>query len=1303
MLALCVALVGPYFVDWTSYRADFEREASAVLGRKVTVEGSASARLLPFPSVTFTDVVVGGKAGEPAMTVETFSMDAELAPFLRGEVLIFDMRLVRPKARLEIADDGTVNWMVRPSTPFDARQVTLEKLTITEGQVEIARPGGRNHAITEVNGTVSARTLAGPWRGEGTLRFDGMLAAVSASTGTREADGAIRLRVNVAPNRWPLGIETDGNVSIQNGAPVYAATFRVNEKKAEPASVGAGTAAVDPGFRLKGDLTLGHERLKVDSFRFETGPLDNPYVAEGTAALEIGAEPRFSVSMKGAQMRFDEAVAGDQTGGGLMLSERIAALQDALEGLPRPTIPGTIEVDLPAVVAGDTTVRDVTLSAEPSATGWSLKSLAATLPGRTRLEAKGELAVEGTFGFNGSLLVAVAQPSGFAAWVAREVDDAVRRLPAAGFSAKVQATRDRQHFSDLELVLGSARFTGELDRQQKSDKRPTVLLTLAGGALDLDGLQAFASLFVSDSGATRFTEHDIDLQLKAGPVSAAGLSAETVDTALRLREHAVEIDRLSIGGLAGASISATGTISDFPDSPTGRLDGTIVATDLAPLIAVAAERYPQMPVLSGLKRRAAAYQGLFDNAELNLIASAADNGDGTIGLAVSAKGVAGGTEYAATLSGSGARGALASAPLTAELSAKNPDATALLALLGVPVSPLGLLGAGEATLSLKGASTDLATKFALASEGFDAGFDGSLALAGEGLTLRGKAKLNAEDIEPWLLTAAMSMPGSGLGTSVQLDADADYGNGLLVLNSLQGAVGEGAVSGDVNLTLKDGLPHVTGTLALDELDLEPLAGAVLGAAALAGDGEGLWPDTPFAPAQTLPFTAELDLTSGEIGAGPLAAIYDASLSLRLDGDGLGVSNLKGNLDGGTVSGLFNLKNTEGTGLLSAQLKLDGAQLTALAPASRLGGRGDFSAEVSGSGKSVGGLVTSLAGSGTARLTGLEIPGLNQDAFAGLIADADRAGRDIDAAKVSAFAPALAAAGRFPAGDAEIAYTVAGGVLRAPATSFPGEGATVTTDLRIDIATGEMGAEGNIAWKPGDEALTGSEPVMRFSLAGPLGAPAAKFDTEPLAQFLTQRALEIEQARVDAMQTSLLEKQRLRREVRYYAALQDERRRLADEARRAEEERLRAEEERQRAEAEARAKAEAEARAKAEAEAKAKLEAEEKAKADAEAKQRAEEQKRIDRQREIDDAKRREEEAQRLLDEADAAEAEWQRQQDAERAATDRQARRQRDADRAARASEADNHPVPPADVGKPAPGRKIFDPFSLDGFLKSLQ
>ena len=60
VLVLLAALVVPPFVDWTTYKSDFEREASAVLGRPVTVHGTATARLLPFPSVTLSDISVAG-------------------------------------------------------------------------------------------------------------------------------------------------------------------------------------------------------------------------------------------------------------------------------------------------------------------------------------------------------------------------------------------------------------------------------------------------------------------------------------------------------------------------------------------------------------------------------------------------------------------------------------------------------------------------------------------------------------------------------------------------------------------------------------------------------------------------------------------------------------------------------------------------------------------------------------------------------------------------------------------------------------------------------------------------------------------------------------------------------------------------------------------------------------------------------------------------------------------------------------------------------------------------------------------
>ena len=469
-------------------------------------------------------------------------------------------------------------------------------------------------------------------------------------------------------------------------------------------------------------------------------------------------------------MQFDEAV-GAEAGAGLTLDQRIAALEQALLDLPKPTIPGTVEVKLPAVVAGDTTVRDVHLSAEPTDGGWSVKSLAATLPGRTTLEANGMLSVEDHFGFTGSLLLAVAQPSGFAAWLSKDVDEAIRRLPAAGFKAKVDLTEKRQAFSDLELILGKAKFSGRIDSSQPDDAKPSVLMRLEGGELDVDGLAAFASIFVSDKGANRFSDRDLDFQIKAGPVSAGGLTADTVDTALRLRDGLLEIDRLSVGGLAGASISATGRIKDFPASPTGKLDASVVAVDLKPLIDVAAQHYPDNAVLKGLASRAAAYPELFQDARVDLVASAADNGDGTTGLAVSGQGKAGGSAFSASLSGKGAVDQLLEAPVTLTFNARNPDATALLALYGLPALPLGMLGQATTDVSAKGTlGGGLATSFSLAGDDFKAGFDGTVADTPQGATAKGKVSLEAADIEPWLMTTGVGLPGMGAGMSTSLAA-----------------------------------------------------------------------------------------------------------------------------------------------------------------------------------------------------------------------------------------------------------------------------------------------------------------------------------------------------------------------------------------------------------------------------------------------------------------------------------------------------------------------------------------------------
>ena len=677
VLALTAALVAPYFIDWSSYRAEFEREASAILGRSVTVQGDATARLLPFPSVTFSDVAVGGGPdGEPAMTVEEFSMDAELAPFMRGEFLIFDMRLVRPKMNVSVDADGKVDWAMRPSSPFDPAQIAIEKLTITEGQVRISHAtSGRDHLVSEINAEVSAKSLDGPWRADGSLRLDGVRTAIGLSTGKVDDQGALRLRIKADPAIYPVAIESDGDVTIERGAAKYAGTMHIEARDDTPAGAAgeqaqaASAKAKLPAWRVRGSFALDHARLALDDVPFRDRDCRRSLHGGRQAPMStLDADPRFSVTAAGAQVRFDEAMVADKDPAGLTLQDRIAAIRAALLDLPKPSIPGSIDVDLPAVVAGDTTIRDVRMQAEPAPDGWQVKTLSASLPGRTTLEASGLLRTgESDFGFAGSLLVAVGQPSGFAAWLSKDVDEAIRRLPAAGFKANGRS----HHGAPAVQRPGTHPRQGEIpgrDRKQRAERRQPVD---AGGAhrrcarrRRAGGVRRRCSS--ASAAATRFADRDLDIKVKAGPVSASGLTAETVDAALRLHGGDLEIDRLAIGGLAGATISATGKIKDFAGKPEGNVDASIVAVDLAPAIDQLAAHYPDNLLITELDARAKSYPGLFEDAEIDFVGTAVRNDDGGSGVAVSANGTAGGSKFALTISGNGSREAIDRAPMKLE-------------------------------------------------------------------------------------------------------------------------------------------------------------------------------------------------------------------------------------------------------------------------------------------------------------------------------------------------------------------------------------------------------------------------------------------------------------------------------------------------------------------------------------------------------------------------------------------------------------------------------------------------------------
>ena len=138
VIALFGALIGPFFVDWTKYTQDFEREASRIIGQPVHVAGDAKVRILPFPTVTFADLSIGEYAdGTAMMTVDGFSMDTELMPFLRGQVRIVEMRLIKPQLTVRVNENGTIDWTDRKQLLVNPENVELNRMRVENATIRL--------------------------------------------------------------------------------------------------------------------------------------------------------------------------------------------------------------------------------------------------------------------------------------------------------------------------------------------------------------------------------------------------------------------------------------------------------------------------------------------------------------------------------------------------------------------------------------------------------------------------------------------------------------------------------------------------------------------------------------------------------------------------------------------------------------------------------------------------------------------------------------------------------------------------------------------------------------------------------------------------------------------------------------------------------------------------------------------------------------------------------------------------------------------------------------------------------------
>ena len=1257
LMALTTALIAPRFIDWSTYTAVIEEQASRLLGREVHVSGAVDLRFLPMPRLTFSDVEIASRqdGSVPEIGVERMEALMSLAPFLRGEAEIVELRLERPVVRLSALSDR------RPDSSddrFDPGSVQIDEAVIVDGRIErLTSTGDVQVLVDELNATMSAQSLLGPWRVDpATAIINGERATLRINSGRYGGDRRMRLRVSVLPVSRPMEIVLDGHLDWSGE---QAARFE-GQGLARSLDELIETAETPPlSWRVEGAIDAGLGGLNSEDFEIALGQAgDQAFLLNGRAEVNLGNRPRFSAEVSSRQVDLDRML-----GGGAAAPVSLEAGWQAAGALVRwidqTPIPGGMAFDIPAIVVGGSVIRDIAFEATyRPGLPIGLSNLQAVVPGETSLGFTGTVAAVGAvdgqdLALEGRMVLESAAPDLFVRWSTGRQDEGgtFSQLTSARLSGRLIADPDEVSLSGLQGAIDGAGLTGSLVYLPVGEAGSSLDINLNAGRFDFGLLAGLGRWLTGDDSAAAPSLVDrLNASLSIDELVAGAENLGEVSVEVAATPDQLVLEDVSVGDAAGARIRASGVLERGAMPPIGSLAIDADMERIGGLVRLVRDVTGDHPLLLDLARNANLYEpgslvvGDVVDAESGLDVDIDGTGSGT---EVSLAGLMPPSEEAAPLPQG--LGGFFDRPAELRFSAQSNDAFALIGQLGIPALPIDLGGEGSFVASLNSNGSE-APDVRVAFDGLQTSLrlngklNGSVAEGVTGMT--GTGSLFADDVAQLGLMAGMALPGlfDPISASAQFDVAYDLGGETLQLDGLAGTFADVPVAGSASVRHDPLGFHADIDLEADRIDMRSVLAGFVGPSAFDQGFSASWPEGPLA-FNPLPAMIDLRLRAPQMELWDDVVARQTEMVLIGRDAQVTVDQLTGQLYGGDLDARLSLRDADRGALATGRLALTDFDADRLAWERQgrpiVGGEASLSVSFETSGGSIASLMSGLTGEGTIGLDGVAVSGLGLEGFSRILQASD-AGllREEDDLR-QAFSDALGA-GTMLIDSAQTPVTLIGGVLQASNLYISSAMTALRGGLSVDLSTGDLDADFSYAATdgPGDvEAM----PNVGLSFAGPIASPDRDLDVSQVASFLNVRRLEQEIRRVEALNAEILERERL---LRIMAAVDlDQTRLQAEEAARLEQERLdqerRAAEEAERA---ARDAAEAEERrlaeeAAREAEAQAAQEAAEQAAreaAEAEAARQAEEQAALEAAEE--EARLAAEEAARQAEEQAAREA-----------------------------------------------------------------
>ncbi|MDO9411130.1 MAG: AsmA family protein [Pseudolabrys sp.] len=1107
ILAVLAALVGPLLIDWNGQRALFESEASRLTGVTVRIAGSIDARLLPSPRVTLTDIEVG--SGEARIPVRSLTVELALAPLMRGEWRATELHVAGPQVRLGVDGAGQ---MQTPgfAMAFSPDALTVEKISVEDGKVSfVDSASGGTVTLNRFWFNGEAKSLLGPFKGEGAVTIGDELYPYRLSTGRYTDDGGMKVHVNVDPVNRPLAIETDGMLTLGDGAPRYDGTVTL----AKPVGIGLRTnARLTQPWRLTGKIKAGTQSALIEQIEYLYGSDEQGLKLTGVADFKFGANPRFDGVLSGRQIDLDRVlVASDGT-----RPPPAAAIRELIElggGAFKPAFPIAIGVGIDQITLGGNAVQNLRGDISTDANGWNLERFEFRAPGYTQVRLSGHLAVDANgVAFTGPAEVEANDSKVLAAWLEGRSDVPVtppidlRTLNLRGDvtlgSEKVAVEKLRAEF-DRKTISGRLSYVFAAgSAQAKLDA------ALNAPELDIDAALGFGKALLSGTGMQR--PRDMTIAADIGRASFAGFNARDASARLKVDAGGLQIDKLSVADLGGAAFSASGRIDTTQVTPRGSINVDLTASDMAPVMAVLARFAPATVAAMGRGTSAMAPAKLRARLVVDGAAPAAlakINLDGTLGRARIALAAQGNADT--FISG------VSASDLKLDGKLEADDGKVLLSMLNLDKAVEIEPGAGALTLTLNGpANGDLKLDGRLLAKGLEARATG---------TARPFAAAPAAALRASIVRANAS-PLRGAGDAraalpVVFDGRIALAGDELAVTEINANVGGTTLRGKANWSLD--LPHrISGELDADTIDGASLVAAAIGMATVNSGAEKnwVWSTEPFSDGAFGDYAGQLAIKARRVDLPPPLALREFRGTIRFGKREFAIDEITGDMAGGRLAGNIVYKDTDLGLTAQSKLSLTGADASALLPAGPrppVIGSLDLSGEVSGSGLSPVALFGSLQGAGKIALADAQLSGLDPRTFDTVTRAVDQ-GMSVDAARISGLVRTALEGGQLSVKRATGDFTIRAGQLRLSNVAVDSRNANLDMTGRVDLTDGSLDARLVLS---GSSEAAGARPDIFMALKGPVAAPARTIDVSALSGWLTLRAVELQTAKLRAIEAA----------------------------------------------------------------------------------------------------------------------------------------------------------------------------------------